>query len=180
MILFRWTSQTTTCEEYLIFSTLYHIDITTIPVTRPDQCNFRQGVVGWEETEKLKLMKHKVIAESLVNMGNVCSSNNNNKVQTIMWRQLPCICDTRNICPLQLATILYILYILQLIQWWNWCPREGEAECIKWYLTVMIIPGERLHSLYYINTCWLTAPRQHNIVSQANSWLYYIIYMLCR
>ena len=49
-------------------------------------CNVGQEVAGREESEKSKLMKHKVIAksleslESLVNMGNVCSSNNNNKV----------------------------------------------------------------------------------------------------
>ena len=58
-------------------------------------------------------MKHKVIAESLVNMGNVCSSNNNNKVRSstlalseiMLWRQLPSICDTRNICLYIILTI---------------------------------------------------------------------------
>ena len=57
--------------------------ILELPVTRPDQCNLSLEVVGREEIEQSKLMKHKVIAESLeslVNMGNVCSSNNNNKV----------------------------------------------------------------------------------------------------
>ena len=49
-------------------------------------CNVGLEVAGREESEKYKLMKHKVIPksleslESLVNMGNVCSSNNNNKV----------------------------------------------------------------------------------------------------
>ena len=49
-------------------------------------CNVVLEVADREESEKYKLMKHKVIAksleslESLVNMGNVCSSNNNNKV----------------------------------------------------------------------------------------------------